>query len=137
MEGCAGKGHLGRYRAGNGTALTCLEWDDALVEAGAQMSKRMGIVANHQCQDVLAASAAEQLHATHTPIALHACGDLHVRLLQLAIAKQCRQLAVAPCCYNRTQENTYAPLSKAAAESALQLTRDDLGLPLSETVTAG
>lgn len=137
LDWCAGKGHLGRYLAGNGAALTCLEWDDALVEAGAQMSKRMGIVANHQCQDVLAASAAEQLHATHTPIALHACGDLHVRLLQLAIAKQCRQLAVAPCCYNRTQENTYAPLSKAAAESALQLTRDDLGLPLSETVTAG
>ncbi|MCQ4263350.1 SAM-dependent methyltransferase [Stutzerimonas stutzeri] len=137
LDWCAGKGHLGRYLARSGAALTCLEWDDALVEAGAQLSKRQGIGANHQCQDVLAASAADQLHATHTPIALHACGDLHVRLLHLAIAKQCRQLAVAPCCYNRTADERYTPLSQAARASSLQLSRDDLGLPLSETVTAG
>jgi len=137
LDWCAGKGHLGRYLARSGAALTCLEWEDALVEAGAQLSKRQGIGANHQCQDVLAASAADQLHATHTPIALHACGDLHVRLLHLAIAKQCRQLAVAPCCYNRTADELYIPLSQPARASSLQLSRDDLGLPLSETVTAG
>ncbi|AHY44717.1 methyltransferase [Stutzerimonas decontaminans] len=137
LDWCAGKGHLGRHLARDGAALTCLEWDEALVEAGAQLSQRLGIAASHRCQDVLAASAAEQLHAFHTPVALHACGDLHVRLLQLAIAKQCRQLAVAPCCYNRTSNERYTPLSQAARASSLQLSRDDLGLPLSETVTAG
>jgi len=137
LDWCAGKGHLGRHLARDGAALTCLEWDEALVEAGAQLSQRLGIAASHRCQDVLAASAAEQLHAFHTPVALHACGDLHVRLLQLAIAKQCRQLAVAPCCYNRTANERYTPLSQAARPSSLQLSRDDLGLPLSETVTAG
>ncbi|MCW8156056.1 methyltransferase [Stutzerimonas stutzeri] len=137
LDWCAGKGHLGRHLARDGAALTCLEWDEALVEAGAQLSQRLGIAASHRCQDVLAACAAEQLHAFHTPVALHACGDLHVRLLKLAIDKQCRQLAVAPCCYNRTANERYTPLSQAARASSLQLSRDDLGLPLSETVTAG
>lgn len=137
LDWCAGKGHLGRHLARDGAALTCLEWDEALVEAGAQLSQRLGIAASHRCQDVLAASAAEQLHAFHTPVALHACGDLHVRLLQMAIDTQCRQLAVAPCCYNRTADQHYTPLSQAARASSLLLSRDDLGLPLSETVTAG
>ncbi|WP_448132441.1 methyltransferase [Stutzerimonas chloritidismutans] len=137
LDWCSGKGHLGRHLARYGAALTCLEWDEALVNAGDQLSERLGVEATHRCQDVLASDAGDQLHATHTPVALHACGDLHVRLLQLAVAKQCRQLAVAPCCYNRITDEQYVPLSQAARASSLQLTRDDLGLPLSETVTAG
>jgi hypothetical protein len=137
VDWCAGKGHLGRYLARNGAALTCLEWDETLVQAGAYMSERLGIPARHRCQNVLAADAGEQLQATHTPVALHACGDLHVRLLRLSVAKGCRQLAIAPCCYNRTRDEIYVPLSEAGRATALQLSRDDLGLPLSETVTAG
>ncbi|WP_041757103.1 methyltransferase [Stutzerimonas stutzeri] len=137
LDWCAGKGHLGRHLARDGAALTCLEWDETLVEAGTRLSHRLGIAAIHHCQDVLAASATDQLQAVHTPVALHACGDLHIRLLQLAITKQCRQLAVAPCCYNRIADERYAPLSQAAKASSLALSRDDLGLPLSETVTAG
>lgn len=137
LDWCAGKGHLGRHLARDGAALTCLEWDKALVEDGARLSTRHAITANHQCQDVLADDAAQHLQASHTPVALHACGDLHVRLLQLAVDKQCRQLAVAPCCYNRTRQDHYQPLSRLAQASSLQLSRDDLGLPLSETVTAG
>jgi len=77
------------------------------------------------------------LQPQHTAIALHACGDLHVRLLQLTVARECRQLALSPCCYNRIQAPTYQALSQLARDSALRLSRDDLGLPLSETVTAG
>ena len=137
LDWCAGKGHLGRQLARNGAALTCLEWDQALVEDGARLSTRLGISANHQYQDVLAPDAAQCVDADHTPVALHACGDLHVRLLQLTIDKECRQLAVAPCCYNRTRLDQYQPLSRTAQASSLRLSRDDLGLPLSETVTAG
>ncbi len=137
LDWCAGKGHLGRYLARDGAALTCLEWDEALVRTGTHMSERLGIPARHRCQDVLAADAGDQLQATYTPVALHACGDLHVRLLRLSIAKGCRQLAIAPCCYNRTRDEIYVPLSEAGRATALQLSRDDLGLPLSETVTAG
>jgi hypothetical protein len=91
----------------------------------------------HVEQDVLAADAALLLEDQHTPVALHACGDLHVRLIRLASAAGCKQLAIAPCCYNRTSLGRYSPISSAAERSDLQLSLDDLGLPMSETVTAG
>lgn len=137
LDWCAGKGHLGRLLAHQEQTLTCLEYDPALVAAGQQLSARLRINAQHIQQDVLADSTATQLTAHHTPVALHACGDLHVRLLQLASDAGCQQLAVAPCCYNRIRTEHYQPLSQPALQSTLQLSRDDLGLPLSETVTAG
>lgn len=137
LDWCAGKGHLGRWLSYEDQRLTCLEYDPALVAAGTELSRRLGLDAAHRQQDVLAADCGEHLLAEHTPVALHACGDLHVRLLQLASARGCRQLAVAPCCYNRIAAAHYRPLSTAASNSVLQLSRDDLGLPLSETVTAG
>ena len=137
LDWCAGKGHLGRLLAQDGSALSCLEYDPALVEAGQQLSQRAGLNAEHHRQDVFSADTAAYVHAEHSPVALHACGDLHVRLLQLASSAGCRQLAVAPCCYNRISAASYQPLSTAAQASALQLSKEDLGLPLSETVTAG
>jgi hypothetical protein len=86
---------------------------------------------------VLAADTIAMLNADHTPVALHACGDLHVRLIQLASAAGCKQLAIAPCCYNRISLTAYQPLSPAGLRSDLQLSLDDLSLPMSETVTAG
>ncbi|MDD0974095.1 methyltransferase [Pseudomonas fontis] len=137
LDWCSGKGHLGRRLLQPAQQLTCLEFDPALVEAGQQLSEHHQLEAQHRLQDVMADSAALQLNATHTPVALHACGDLHVRLMQLASANGCRQLAIAPCCYNRTRGPQYQALSTAAKGSALTLSIDDLGLPLSETVTAG
>ncbi|MFC0708812.1 methyltransferase [Azorhizophilus paspali] len=136
LDWCAGKGHLGRALAHDGTPLTCLEHDAELVASGQALSDRLELTARHRLQDVLADDAAAQLDASHTPVALHACGELHTRLLQLASAVGCRQLAVAPCCYNRIDSADYRPLSDAARASRLQLSRDDLRLPLSETVTA-
>lgn len=137
LDWCAGKGHLGRLLTEDGQSLRCLEYNAELVEAGQRLSQRHGLQAEHRRQDVLCASVANQLHAAHSPVALHACGDLHVRLLQLASHTGCQQLAVAPCCYNRIQGDSYHALSVAAQASALRLSKDDLGLPLSETVTAG
>ena len=137
LDWCAGKGHLGRLLAHDGGALTCLEHDPELVTSGQRLSQKLGLDAQHLQQDVLAAEAGERLQREHTPVALHACGDLHVRLLQLASRAGCRQLALAPCCYNRIGTAAYQPLSSAAQASALHLSRDDLGLPLNETVTAG
>ena len=137
LDWCAGKGHLGRLLAQDGARLTCLEYDPALVDAGAALSRRQQLEARHIHQDVLAADADAQLSAEHSPVALHACGDLHVRLLQLASRSGCAHLAGAPCCYNRIATERYRPLSRSAAASGLRLDRDDLALPLSETVTAG
>ena len=137
LDWCSGKGHLGRWLTQDDQYLTCLEYDLALIESGSALSKRLGLAAAHLQQDVLADDCSERLRKEHTPVALHACGDLHVRLLQLASRNGCTQLAVAPCCYNRIAGMHYQPLSAAAQGSSLQLSRDDLGLPLSETVTAG
>lgn len=137
LDWCSGKGHLGRRLLQTGQQLTCLEYDPALVSSGQALSQRHQLHALHVEQDVLAANAASFLNADHTPVALHACGDLHVRLIQLANAAGCKQLAIAPCCYNRISLSEYQPLSSQALRSDLQLSLEDLSLPMSETVTAG
>lgn len=134
LDWCAGKGHLGRRLLQPGQQLTCLEYDPALVASGKALSDHHGLPVTHRLQDVMAEVT---ISAEHTPVALHACGDLHVRMLQLASAAGCKQLALAPCCYNRINADRYQALSATGRASALQLSIDDLGLPLSETVTAG
>lgn len=134
LDWCAGKGHLGRRLLHTGQQLTCLEYDPVLIAAGQALSDHHGLPVTHRLQDVM---ADVPLSAEHTPVALHACGDLHVRLLQAASAAGCKQLALAPCCYNRISADRYQALSGPGRASALQLSIDDLGLPLSETVTAG
>lgn len=137
LDWCSGKGHLGRRLVRPGQALTCLEYDTKLVQAGSELSARLKIDANHVHQDVMADDAWRRLQNHHTPVALHACGDLHVQLMRLASQVGCSQMAIAPCCYNRINTEHYQPLSGEGQASALKLSRDDLGLPLSETVTAG
>ena len=137
LDWCAGKGHLGRRLLNAEQQLTCVEYDPALIEAGQQLSQRHQLAARHVQQNVLAEDAALQVTPEMTPVALHACGDLHVRLLQLASAAGCAQLAISPCCYNRISAANYQPLSTAAQASNLHLSREDLSLPMSETVTAG
>jgi len=137
LDWCSGKGHLGRRLVRPDQALTCLEYDAKLVQAGHELSARLRIDATHLHQDVMADDAWRRLQSHHTPVALHACGDLHVQLMRLASQVGCAQLAIAPCCYNRISTEHYQPMSGEGQASALKLSRDDLGLPLSETVTAG
>lgn len=138
LDWCAGKGHLGRLLAEvTGKPLTCLEQDQHLVEAGLQLSQKNRLQAQHIQQDVMHPSVLNRIVASHTPIALHACGALHIRFLRVAVDKGCSQLALAPCCYNRTDQEGYKPLSEQGKGSALRLDVHDLGLPLTETVTAG
>jgi hypothetical protein len=137
LDWCSGKGHLGRRLLGSGQQLTCVEYDPLLVASGQALSQRHHLHALHVEQDVLATNASAVLSANHTPVALHACGDLHVRLMQLASATGCQQMAVAPCCYNRISGSECQALSHAGLLSLLQLSLEDLALPMSETVTAG
>ncbi|EJT85321.1 hypothetical protein PPS11_10368 [Pseudomonas putida S11] len=137
LDWCSGKGHLGRRLLQPGQHLTCLEYDAELVATGQALSTHHHLPAQHVHQDVMANDSARHLAGGKSVVALHACGDLHVRLMQLASQQGCRQLAVAPCCYNRIAAQHYQALSTAAQASSLRLSLDDLGLPLSETVTAG
>jgi hypothetical protein len=135
VDWCGGKSHLGRRLVQAGQQVTCLEFDPALIHAGQTLSDHHHLPVRHCLQNVLGHDVA--LQAWDTPVALHACGDLHVRLLHLAAERGCAQLAIAPCCYNRTQATHYVPLSKAAKAQPLVLSREDLGLPANEAVTAG
>lgn len=137
LDWCSGKGYLGRRLLQPGQHLTCLEYDANLVAAGQALSDHHHLPATHVHQDVMAADSRRHLDRDKSVVALHACGDLHVHLLRVASEQGCRHLAVAPCCYNRTQGEHYQPMSAAAQRSLLQLSIIDLGLPLSETVTAG
>jgi len=137
LDWCSGKGYLGRRLLQPGQHLTCLEYDAALVAAGQALSDHHHLPATHIHQDVMAADSRRHLDSDKSVVALHACGDLHVHLLRVASQQGCRHLAVAPCCYNRIQAEHYQPLSTAAQHSPLHLSLTDLGLPLSETVTAG
>lgn len=137
LDWCSGKGFLGRYLAWPDHSLRCIEQDPVLVAEGSSLSKRWQVMAEHVCCDALSPAAGIHLAATDRWAALHACGDLHTHLLRKAGEHPVHQLAVAPCCYNRTAHTLYRPLSEAGRASALALTRSELGIPLQATVTAG
>lgn len=135
LDWCAGKGHLGRALAADGGKLTALEIDPTLTAAAVQLSQRANVAATHLTCDVM--QQRNPLGSEHTAVALHACGDLHARLIETTVANRCGQLALAPCCYNRTQAQRFVPLSALASRSALHLSRDELGVASRETATAG
>ena len=138
LDWCAGKGHLGRLLAWQGgQPLLCLEHDAALNRAGEALGTEIGIDSRHVDTDVLTPAAWQWLQPQHSVVALHACGQLHMTLLQQAATRGCTQIAISPCCYNRIDSREYQPLSVAARKARLRLSRDDLGLPLQESITAG
>ena len=138
LDWCAGKGPLGRLLAWQGgQPLLCLERDAALNRAGEVLGTEVGISSRHVDADVLAEDTWRHLQPEHSVVALHACGQLHMTLLQQAAVHGCAQIAISPCCYNRISTPDYQPLSAAARQASLQLTRDDLSLPMQESITAG
>lgn len=138
VDWCAGKGHLSRLWAQHSTGpITALEYDATLCLQGADAAKTTSIEFVHQ--DVLDDSVTEHLHDNSHILALHACGDLHRRAITL-LSHTGQGLTLAPCCYHRTADNDYRPLSAYAqqlsAQKALHLSRQDLALAVQETVTA-
>ncbi|MFY0990549.1 methyltransferase [Halomonas sp. C05BenzN] len=140
VEWCAGKGHLARTLARrHDTEVTALEWQPALCAEGQALADRQGVAVRLKTRDVLAPEGGKGLGPTVHVVALHACGDLHRRLLELAAETGCA-VTLAPCCYQRTAAETYRPLSRQGRELAaahgLALSRDDLAMAVQETVTA-
>lgn len=138
LEWCAGKGHLGRWLAAiRDQRVVGLEWDKALCEAGNELSVQRRVECHLAFQDVLAPEAADWIARSGQVVALHACGELHERLLVLACNQRTPLLSLSPCCYHRRSETVYRPYSMVAQERDLELTRRDLRLCVQETVTAG
>lgn len=146
LEWCAGKGHLGRLIAkARGVDVLSLEWQAMLCEEGQAFADKWQLSQRFLCADAFAIEGNACENSTHQTnpfraqqqaVALHACGDLHVRLLQLAAAAGTQALAISPCCYHLIQANQYQGLSTLAKHSALRLSRHDLQLPLQQSVIA-
>lgn len=140
VEWCAGKGHLARLLSRrHAVEVTGLEWQASLCRAGHAMASRQGARVRLLHRDVMAADTAQELSAGSHLLALHACGDLHARLLEVAVERGC-DLMLAPCCYHRTRDENYRPLSRRglglAEGHGLSLSREDLALATRESVTA-
>ncbi|PSW07357.1 methyltransferase [Photobacterium lipolyticum] len=138
LEWCAGKGHLGRILAANHhMPVTSLEWQRQLCVEGEATAKRLGLPITFITADAFDKSSEQYIQPQQHAVALHACGDLHVSLLQRVVAKQGAAVSISPCCYHLIRAKHYQPLSDLAKQSEITLTKHDLRLPLQETVTAG
>lgn len=138
VEWCAGKGHLGRilsYRFGQ--AVTSVEWQADLCRQGTALAEKYQINQQFVCADVLTAPLTGLLQPQHHLVALHACGQLHITLLQRAVQAGCRQLHLVPCCYHLIPQTHYQPLSAQGKAEDLQLNKDDLKLVVQGQVTGG
>ena len=133
LDWCGGKGHLGRLLAHQWQLpVRTLEIDKGLCRAGEQLAQRLGVAQEFVAADALATDL--RLAAGQHVVALHACGELHRRLIRLGAEQGVAHFDVAPCCYHLHLQDEYLPL---AAASSLRLSADDVRLAVTETVTAG
>ena len=132
LDWCAGKGHLGRLLALQWQLeVTSLEIDPILCAAGEQLAAKGRVRQKFSCKNALTVRDAflPKQHA----VALHACGDLHRRLITGGAEAGVARFDIAPCCYYRGVADFYQPLS---GTMQTMLTRDDTRLAVTETVTA-
>ncbi len=138
LEWCGGKGHLGRVIAlAQQRPVVTLEWQQALCEEGVILAAKAGATMEFVHGDAFAEPSAQLLAAGTDAVALHACGDLHTTLIRHWLDKRGRALSISPCCYHLIKSPEFVPMSAQGRAAQLQLTKDDLQLPLQETVTAG
>jgi len=138
VEWCAGKGHLGRLISWQQQlSVTSIEWQQKLCDLGTQLSEKMQLQQTFKQADVLKGEADGCIHADCHAIALHACGDLHLRLIELAKKEQPKQLTISPCCYHLTEQTVYQACSEQGRESALKVSKQELKLAVSKQATSG
>lgn len=132
IDWCGGKGHLGRLLALQwAVPVHTLEIDLALCTDGESLAGRQRL--NHEFVVENALTVTDWPRRGQHAVALHACGDLHRRLLERGTSVGVARFDVAPCCYHRGVGNVYQ-----SQTGCLQtvLTRDDVRLAVTETVTA-
>ncbi|NMT62538.1 methyltransferase [Marinobacter orientalis] len=137
LDWCCGKGHLARTLAPlcDGD-VSGFEWNPALVDDGNRLAGKFGDCVSLQCQDVMDDGLV--MPSAGHGVALHACGDLHRRLMQRGADGGLSRLSFSPCCYHLSDTPDYRPLSQRGRtwKNMLELSRDDLRLAVQETVTA-
>ena len=134
LDWCAGKAHLGRsLHAMHRLPVRALEIQPGLVSQGQELARGAAITLH--CADVMAELPLEWLTDDQQAVALHACGDLHRRFLEVCVSHRLQRISLAPCCYQKTRSEFYRPLSRQAAASPLVLARDDLRTAVRAPVT--
>ncbi|WP_369742449.1 methyltransferase [Pseudidiomarina sp. PP-1MA] len=138
LEWCAGKGHLGRLASFvQQRQVVSAEWQQNLCEQGQKLAQQWQLPQQFVPIDVLSAAAAQLLQPNQHAVALHACGQLHLSLLQQAVARETEFISLAPCCYHLIHDSHYQPLSTQAQKQNLHLAKFDLQLAVQGQVTAG
>ncbi|GLT19776.1 SAM-dependent methyltransferase [Vibrio zhanjiangensis] len=138
LEWCSGKGYLGRVLADcSRKPVTSFEYQRSLCDSGQRVANQLNLPMTFVQGDALSSSALSVLNPNQHAIALHACGDLHVSLIEKASSVGVPALTISPCCYHLIQDNHYQPLSLSGKLSELKLTQSELRIPLQETVTGG
>ncbi|MEI6896206.1 MAG: methyltransferase [Psychromonas sp.] len=138
VEWCAGKGHLGRLISWQQQRpLISIEWQQTLCDWGGKEAQKRQVQQTFQQADVLKGQADAYIKNNCHAIALHACGDLHLRLIELAKKQRPKQLTISPCCYHLTAQSTYLPCSSLGKKSLLEITKQGLKLAVNKQVTTG
>ena len=138
VDWCAGKAHLARALLAQqyGKRVTALERDPVLVEDARALAARDRLPLRAACVDVMSAEAPGFVDAGAELVALHACGALHRRLLDVAVSRGAAGIACAPCCFHLGPEG-HRPRSHAGRFADPGLCRADLRTAVQEVVTAG
>jgi|GEM_PF-1346701 len=121
------------------TQVLSVEWQASLCQQGQARAAQYQLSQQFVTVDVLAESLPASLVSQPTTprlLALHACGDLHRRALQLARQQQW-PATIVPCCYHLQAGSAYQPLSQQAQQTRLQLSRADLKLAVQGQHTGG
>lgn len=138
LEWCAGKGYLGRFLATySDSPVLSFEYQEALCLQGQAEADKRQLAMMFVQGDAFKPSSQKLFKPCQHAVALHACGDLHVRLMQYAAQASVSAVSVAPCCYHLIEADHYQPLSSLGQQSGLNLTRQELRIPVQETVTGG
>ena len=141
VDWCSGRGLLGRQlHYASSSPVVCLERDQNLCQSGKESHQKMDPVMSRQVlfreQDVLGELRGEYFEKAYLHTTLHACGDLHVAMLQKTSASKVRAIACSPCCYHLLAGDNYRELSLAGRRANLRLTKNELRLATAEMCTA-
>lgn len=133
---CCGKGYLASHlhRQFNCNILA-FDTDQRLIKSARKRSHKFQDTIQYQCIDAHHFTQQVPLNKTQWHSGLHACGALHMALLEHAVNRN-QAAVISPCCYHLINTKHYQPLAKIVKSSDLTLNKEDLRLAVAHTVTA-
>jgi hypothetical protein len=124
VDWCCGKGHLGRVLSSlYSVPVYGLEYNMDLVEKGKNLA-----LSGHNlyCCDVL---HDEIPFVNGSLLALHSCGDLLERAMEVVVAQELSQCVLVSCCFHKIVHEERYPLSKSEGVHGFMLNRHELRIP--------